>query len=185
MITEEDVWLSYKQAKNQSTKNWNAAYKRLSEENRNNLYELTKKFNTVWHNIDPFTYMKIGCYLWKSFSYKHFLDRRILNKYIELDKKRKRENNLSEEDIKKSLKYIYNHYSDLIQYSKDKENDRHVAINDYLKNNIDKYTLTYLIVQKYLKVDDFEWNLISYLNDNFKEVKNQMMQYMHIFKRGG
>lgn len=178
MITEKDVWYSYQRAKGKdveypSDKKWGSIYKRLSGVNKENVETLTKYLNTVWQNVDLDKYMKTGFYLWKTFSYKHFLDKRLLDKYKQLDKSDKRKK-VSNTDLKQSIKFlIYNRYP-LSYYGSIRNEGFSLPIEDYLRGYIDSVIITYMIIEGHLEINSNEKPYIPYIMQRYEELKDQV-----------
>jgi hypothetical protein len=99
-----------------------------------------------------------------------FLDERILNYYITLDKNKKRETTNIKKDLVESAKYVkkwVNDYDktlyDYIQIE-DKENGRKLAVTDYIKGKIDTSLFIWLIT-KGLILTDTDRGYLPYANE--------------------
>ncbi len=179
MITEKDIWYSYQKAKGKdieypSDKKWESTYNKLSEVNKENINTLAVYLNTKWQNIDLDKYMETGFYLWKSFSYKHFLDQRLIDKYRQFDKSSKRRK-ATNSDLKESIKFIlYNRYP-LDYYGSLEEDGFSLPINDYLHGKISDVIVVYMMEKGYLDIKQ-EMGFIPYIIERYEQIQNQVQK---------
>jgi hypothetical protein len=159
-------------------KNFEDHLGKMSEANKEKLIKASNYFLTKWSNIDQYRYFVCGFKLFKkSFSYMKFLDERILNYYITLDKNKKRETTNIKKDLVESAKYVkkwINDYGktlyDYIQIE-DKENGRKLAVTDYIKGKIDTSFFIWLIT-KGLILTDTDRGYLPYANEFGETYRN-------------
>lgn len=162
---------------------------KLTENNLLLLQRLTDQFNTNWYNIEPTLYFKCGIMLWKTFSYSKFLDRKILDKYIKDDKRKKRKafDKTDEEiknDIKKSLDYIKNQgYSSIKEYSQVIVNSTHLCVDDYFRERIDLVLTAYIIQAKGFSLFGVDDICLSYINNNQPIIKKLVKRYSRVINK--
>jgi len=133
-----------------------------------NLDKAAMYFNTVYSNLDLDLYMECGAALWKTFNPKRFLDEKILEKYKQLDKLKKRIISVTKEDIDNSFEYmnaplkVYCSIIDLID-------NRYSIISGYLKNKIHTTIIVYCLYHRYIKFDDIDKMYIYYILNQYSE----------------
>ncbi|MFW6002321.1 MAG: hypothetical protein ACOCQD_03190 [archaeon] len=187
MYTAGDIYVKFKEIEGIHKSIPSVSYSgmnRLSEENRNKLQKMADYFNTIWQNIDIDNYLKIGFDMWKSFNINKIDDPRIIQKYKRLDKKRKINfEDISNDDIIKSINYIKKNYSDPMNYCND-SNFIRTPVNDYVTGKIDAIMLMFLIEKKYLSsLQEEEKMMVYYFVDNYESIKYKMYEkYEFILK---
>ncbi len=150
---------------------------KLSVKNFKKLQKISDYFNTIWQNIDPELYIKLGFEKWKSFNLDKLDNPDLFQKYKSVDKLWKMGYNKIDEDVlKKSISYIKN--------QKNYFNDEIIKqpIKDYIKNKIDPIFLCYLIEQKYIILTGEEKSLLSYFLNDYDEIKFMMYKKYHYIK---
>jgi hypothetical protein len=187
MITDFDVYCAYRKAQAKSKnrpyripKDWNKQRnEKMSEQNLKWLDESVIHFNTRFCNIDIDEYMSCGFELLKTFTYKNFLDSRIIELYIQKDKIKKRKLLSTKKDIVRSLstvkQYMINSpqkdgYSSLQLFCKLKNGEQRVIVDEYNKNNIDPALFVYCMSKKYFELTDFERSIIPYIRENYRTI---------------
>ena len=178
MYTAYDIYLKFKEIESQYKGIEFKAPKslqKLSQEKINKLQKIADFFNTIWQNISIDDYLKVGFEKWKSFNIDRLDDERIIRKYISNDKKKKWGfDEITTDDILKSISYIKENYQNVVDYCK---NDRVVRapINDFVANKIDALTLVFLIEKKYLyPLNEEEKMFIHHFYSNYTEIKQKM-----------
>lgn len=203
MISVEDVYIAFIRAKGKFNdrpfripKKWDSIWSKLGAKNVEMIELLMKAMSTRWNKIDIDTYMDNGFKLFGSkFTYVKFFDRRILLSYIEEDKIKKRISENIKLDMKNSLYFIENYmksidnyntkFSIYIQYGQKYIDGILAPFYHYNRNKIDKYTLIWLISQKYVSYDDINKNFYPYIFEDYwanvstaikikKEIDNEM-----------
>lgn len=198
MITDFDIYCAYRQAQAEAKNrpyrlpnDWNSQRKnKMSEQNLKWLDEAVIHFNTRFANINLDDYMRCGFELLKTFSYKNFLDSRVIELYIQKDKIKKRKFLSNKKDIVRSLSFIkgvmFNQplkegYSALQLFCKIRNGSQRVIIDEYNKNNIDSVTFTYCVYSKYIVLNDLERSLVPYIRENYREIVrtiNDLMDFI-------
>ena len=170
MIDTYDLYCRFKQAESVVKKkiykkpNVKIFERRVSIDNKWFLEQIGLKFLTVWQNIDPYTYFYIGFKTKKSFTFKNFFDRKILDRYIAYDKSKKRKETPDKKSIIKSFEFIKNsHDVSLKDYCNIKSNGTPIIFLDYVKNNIDIFLVIYCILYKYIIVTEDVQMIIPYI----------------------
>lgn len=182
-ISPEEVYIAFRKAQSQAKnrpyrlpKDWDTFYKnRMSKSNRENLELITGFFNTKWKNIDPFRYFSCGFELYKSFTYAMFFRSNIINLYMRKDKHLKRDLNNCKKGMISSLKFVKEFMNkkeipNINRYCGKKVDRLSLPIRHYLKNNIDKFFIVFLIRYGYLQIDDDERSVIPYVVENYREI---------------
>ena len=200
MITEYDVYCAFRKAQaNQNgrgyriPKNWDDFLGKMNKKNAEWLYKMSVYFNTTYSNINVDEYMSCGFTLWKSFTYKHFCDGKIIDLYIQLDKIKKRKMTATKTEIISSINYIYTYldkseinlmkgYTKLHNYCKLRDGQIRRIINTYNTNNIDSILLVYCIYKRYINLTDDERALIPYISTRFRELQENMLEVIDYIK---
>ena len=180
MIEEKDVWYNFQLAKGKnvdypSDRKWESIKKRLSQKNKENIEEIVKYFNTIWQNINIYTYFQTGCNLWKTFSYDQFLNPKIVELYKKRDKSKKRKK-VSNKDLLQSVTFVINNNYTLKEYGQEKIENLSLPVYDYLEGNIDCLLVVYMIEKGMLKLDKYEWDFIPYITDRYNELRKQLKE---------
>jgi hypothetical protein len=190
MRTEFDILLAYRRAKSTYTKigfrvpkNPEIALKKLKEADRWNLSNITRMFNEMWANIDPYEYFLCGFELYgKKFLFHCFLRSQVWDVYSEKQKSKQKKIQFVVKSFRESYKYVRQYLSNtnwnktqvsLFTYYcnlyDEKEKDWTV-ISHFKDGKINKYFLTWLIAKKFfllekVKNSDIKKNFRIYLND--------------------
>lgn len=146
---------------------------RLSVVNREILIKTTGYFNTVFSNVNPYSYMLCGFSLWKTFGYSKFLNENIITEYITYDKRQKRDLGSTHESINRSMEYIN---KPLREYCREGVDDKKRIISDYLLNKIDASIVVYCLFKKYVKFDEFDKGYITIIYNNYDRLLNTVIQ---------
>ena len=184
MITEPiDIYRFFRMAQAQSkNRPWrmpkdfdNHIAKKMSSSNREALTLVTSYFNTKWSNVDSLDFFLCGFEILKTFSYKNFFDKRVMNLYIIKDKNRKREMEINKSSIKNSLTFIKeyiekNNIKSIKQYGLIKNGNICLATDHYIKNKIDKYFFVKLIDSGVVSLTDDDRSLIPYIVEQYREI---------------
>uniref|UniRef100_A0A6M3ILC7 Uncharacterized protein n=1 Tax=viral metagenome TaxID=1070528 RepID=A0A6M3ILC7_9ZZZZ len=184
MITIFDIYVAFRKAQSNYI---NRPYrlpkdfdlfleKRLNEKNKKALELITKYFNTKWFNIDIDRYFDYGFELFgKSFTYSRFFNGKLIQYYIDKDKNLKRDIDSNNKNIIRSIKFVNEWLknkqyktSPLLYYSLCKDGKTSIPILHYIKDNIDKMFLTFLINSKYLIIEEHEKMQIPYVMENYR-----------------
>lgn len=180
MYTAYDVYVKFKKMeslyKNKGFKIPNDLGK-LSQEKINKLEKVSNYFSTIWQNIDIDEYLKIGFEKWKSFNIDKIDDERIFRKYVSNDKKIKNNfENISTNDIQKSIDHIKSYYGNVVAYCTDSKIIRN-PINDFVQNKIDPITLSFLVEKRYISLREEEKLIISQFMNNYNDIKRIMYKH--------
>lgn len=160
---------------------WNG--KKLNSRSKSLIKELTHRFNTNWNNIDPVEYIRCGFDLFKNrFTYIKFIDRKILNLYIERDKNKKRKLESSKKEIAENAKFIISFLKDKInpkfsvlnQYAKMKDGRETVCIKHYKQDKIGAYLIAWMIFNGYLSLDKNDISTIPNIVENLRLIINKI-----------
>lgn len=162
-------------------KNWEK-YKEeiLVKKSRDNIELITKKFNSTWFKIDPERYFDSGFrILGGKFTYNRFFNDKVMKKYIHDDRMIKRSMNLNKRSMIESAKFVKKYMSSktinpklslIRQYTVLSEGFVSLPIAHYIKGNIDKYFLVWLIRRGLVKVSDEEREFhIPEITENYRE----------------
>jgi len=156
---------------------------KIKEENLQIIQSLTDRFNTKWNNICPREYFKCGLKLWKTFSYSKFLNNSIIKEYIKQDKKKKRQS-INKDDIEMSFSYLKSINIKSLNDLKD-INEPSFAVIEYMKNNIDKVLLSFLLFNRYIPNGNINKRYLSYIYNNESEMKSLVKRYSRYIKKLG
>lgn len=202
MIEMYDVYVKFRQAQSRFL---NRPYrlpkdfesfvkKRMSDANRKNLEKATQYFNTKWSNIDIERYFDYGFELFgKGFSYSRFLDSRLVKYYIDKDKNLKRESDNVAEGLKKSIVFVKkwinknckeSKISPITIYCNKSDEKVRLPIKHYLKNDIHRLFLTWLIREGYFHPKDYEINYITYISENFRTNIEALNEFNKLMEKG-
>lgn len=167
--------------------------KRMSEKNRQNLEKITQYFNTKWINIDIDRYFDYGFELFqKTFSYNKFLDNRLIQYYIDKDRNIKRSNEATSEDLKKSIVFVKKwalencrnpRVSPITLYCNKSDEKVRLPIKHYLRGNIHKLFLTWLIREGYFKPKDYEISYITHISENFRSNIEKLNEFSNLMRK--
>jgi hypothetical protein len=167
---------------------------KMSKPNRENIVKLTHFFNTKWKDISIDRYFESGFELFgENFSYNNFFSDKIIKYYIQIDKNKKRNIEISKKEIIESFKYIkllakeknYTEKNIVSWYCKlfNSTNYIHGAVEDYLKNKIDKLLITYFIYYKHLKLSEEDRQKIPYIIEKWREHVSSMRDIESLIKK--
>jgi len=146
------------------------------------IQDLVNAFNTKWSNISPLIYFECGQSIYKTFTYKHFLNEKILQKYINKDKIIKRKD-VNKTQIIKSIKYIKSQkYNSLKDYATSGDNIK-TCIIDYFYNKIDKVIMSLLIFDNYFNINEIDKLYTSYIWNNEITMKSLVKRYKRYIKK--
>jgi hypothetical protein len=151
----------------------------MTKENKLQLDTLVDYFNTKWQNVDPETYMSIGFELFKlRFTYRQFLNKKILLHYIQKDKIIKREIGLTQEQIKESVDFIKRYVigdsigSKLLRYCSMKDGMMSLPVKHYLENKISKAFIAFIMWYGYYTPTEDELNKMPYVSAHYRDIAN-------------
>jgi len=156
--------------------------KRMNSLTRESLRKATRYFNTKWSNIDPYNYFLCGFEVYKTFSYNKFFDEKILNLYIRRSNIKKREMVIKKKQMEKSvaLLALYMKKFEISTLrglcSKINGEGNHAIINLYIKDKIDKFTVCWLIMRGYLKLNDNDMAVIPYISEQYRNVTDVLKE---------
>lgn len=194
MVTEYDVYCAFRRAQANANdrgfripKDWDAFLLKMNKKNAEWLYKMMVHFNTTYSNIDIDEYMNCGFALWKTFTYKHFCDQKIIDLYIQRDKIKKRRMETTKEEIEKTFDYIQTYlndkpirqgYSQLQNFCKFRDGEVRIIINKYNQNVVDSLTLVYCLYKRYLVLSDDERAIIPYINQRYRELCENLQPFL-------
>lgn len=187
MKTDFDIYVSFRKAQALANdrpyrlpKDWEAhREKKMTDKNLEFLDEAVKHFNTTFFNIDVDVYMECGFEIWKNFTYKHFLDPRVMEHYIQKDKTRKRKMNGEEDQIVNSFEFIGQFtkqyppnetYTKLHLFCKTKHGGLRQIVSKYVEGKVDQMTLVYCLWKGYIVLNDDERPLVPYITQRYREL---------------
>ncbi len=152
---------------------------RMSDKNKTILILVTGWFLTKWQNIDPYRYFQCGFELFKTFTYVHFTDPRVMKYYIQRDKNIKRYNRLSKKRIIQSLKFVKDYMSDngimsFNIYCMTQKHNRSLPVRHYLENKIDKFFMVWLIKEKMVLLTDDERSIMPYIVESYRQIVDKL-----------
>jgi len=174
-------------------KDWEKFIEKFNKSNLSYLIKLTDNFNTKWCNINPDKYMECGFSLFnKTFTYRNFIDEKILMLYVQRDKTDKRIKEINKQRIISSVKHILSvtPTTDMIhpfqRYATLDGSGERLIINDFITGLIDKYTLCYLIRHGYFKPTADEFDKIQLWlgnNNHLHLMMDDINKYSEFFKK--
>ncbi len=178
MVTPYEVYVSYRKAK-PTTKTIKIpseqVYRnRLGVNTLWNIDRCTGYFNTIYSNIDLDTYMQCGYKVFKSFPYKQLINQKVLTKYKQLDKTRKRTVKTSNDRITESFKYID---KPLLNYCKDMISKKKRILYDYTLGRVDSVIVMYCIHHKLVSFDDIEEDYLYNIYNQYNKWVKLMFKY--------
>jgi hypothetical protein len=142
---------------------------------RKAIIKITGWFLTKWQNIDPYGYFMCGFDLYKkNFSYVKFFDEKILLLYITRDKNKKRDINITKKKMIESAvfvkKWMVKNNATLYDYINAREGHLRMAVDHYLKNQIDASFFVFLI-GKGMILTDMDRSQIPYIQQKFRKIQ--------------
>lgn len=198
MVTDQDVYFAFRKAQGNANgrgfrmpKDWGAFLEKMNANNKNWLRQATIYFNTKYSNIDLDRYMECGFEVWKSFTYKHFLDDKVIQLYIQKDKTRKRQMEVSHREIEQSFNAISDYlmdkprrpgYTQLQNFCKFRDGELRICINMYVQGIVDAMTLTYCVNRGYIQLTDDERALSPYLVQRYRELLESLQDVKGFIK---
>lgn len=185
LYTDWDIYVAFRNAQGTANdrgyrlpKDWSAQRAKMKKTSLEYLDRTVGIFNTALSNIDIDKYMKCGFEIFKTFNYHMFLNKKVLNLYIQRDKIEKRSILVNKEKIVESVRFIKNYmkgvenrkgYNTLETYCKLREGSQKVVIGHYKKGHIDNITMVYFINNGYLVLDDDERHQVIYLINRYRD----------------
>ena len=159
-------------------KDWESHYaNKMVSENKRALETITGYFNTKWQSINPEQYFSTGFTLFGNrFSYRRFLDKKIILQYIQNDKNEKRKTGLLQEDIKTSASYVNRlmtndgRGSKLIRYCNMNVGCIGKPVDDYIAGRITKTFMVLLIWHGIYKPTEEELNRMPYVTAHYHDI---------------
>jgi hypothetical protein len=185
MYTTENIYVYFRQAQ---AKILNRPYRlpkdfndyvatKMTKSNFDYLQQVTNAFNTRWHNILPNKYFERGFELFKTFSYPMFFNPKVIQFYIEKDKNLKRETGQIKENITRSAVFVKSWLKDmelrsdissLSQYCKMNIDGMRAPIKHFIKNDIDKYFIVWLMSRRLLNLTPEEEGMMPLICQNYR-----------------
>ena len=146
---------------------------KMNDISKRALTKITGWFLTKWSNIDPYQYFMCGFYLNKTFSYHMFFKQNIIKMYIEKDKHKKRELEITKQGLIKSAMFVKSWMNEngktFNQYINARDNHLRVAIDHYIRNKIDAAFLVFMMRKGMLLTDD-DRSLIPYVHQKYRKI---------------
>ena len=161
---------------------------KFKEQNKKKIVKITGWFNTKWMDIDPYTYFKCGFELFdKNFSYMKFFNEKIILLYKTRDKIVKRETKITKQGLIKSAKFVKkymneNGISTLEEYIGTRNGYQKVAVEHYIRNNIDASFFVFLL-GKGMLLTETERSVIPYIQINFRKIKFNLEDIKDFLKK--
>ena len=182
MYTTFDIYSTYRKVKADRNnkgirlpKDWDSYFKNsLNKTTQDSIQELTDMFNTKLCHINLYEYMVAGFDVLKGFTYKYFMDNRVIDRYIHNDKMKKRYWTFNKSDVINSLLYICecvdttNVDTMLKQYCKKR------SIHDYISNKIGTSFISWVIKDRYITPSELEWSMMPFISGNKKSIFNDI-----------
>jgi len=194
VVSEFDVYCAFRRAQANANnrgyripKDWDSFLVKMNKKNAEWLYKMMVHFNTSYSNIDIDEYMNCGFSLWKTFTYKHFCDQKIIDLYIQRDKIKKRKMETSKGEIDQTFHNISSYlkdkprregYGQLQNFCKFRDGEIKIIIYKYNRNEIDALTLTYCIYKRYVVLSDDERTMIPYITQRYRELCENLSPFM-------
>jgi hypothetical protein len=162
--------------------------KTLSDEYLESLDILSRRFSTVWANIEPSIYFDCGFEIFgERFCYLSFFDQRITRLYIIKDKNKKLNINFSKKELVDSAKFV-------LKYIQDNQirsfgvyclsRDRYaLPVQHYIKNEISPHFLVWLLKERYFRLDDNDRAVVPYILQNYKEIYQKLDEVKDFCKK--
>lgn len=150
---------------------------KMNSKNRKNLEEVTRNFSTKWLNINPELYFQYGFELYgKNFSYIKFLNKELMNFYIDKVKRIQFKEEEIKENVLKSVKFIKSFMEKINVKTISKYLDCIVGTGGLVpailihwrRKKIDPFTMIFLMNRYKEKFKEFDENYINfYLGKEF------------------
>lgn len=145
------------------------------------LRTLTGYFNTKWQNIDLDKYFQCAFKLMPTISYNGLLNDKILKQYIQLDKIEKFHSELDKRTILNSFKNIktamkMHNISSLKSYGSYRDDKSLLCIDEYIKGFIDSYVFVFLILKKYVILNNEDKDRVGTTLNNISKYKIEVMK---------
>lgn len=166
---------------------------KFSTKNKENLKQLSLWFATKWQNIDPEKYIKYGFELFgKGFTYTKFFDDKLLNYYISKDKAEKYNQKHTKKELTDSIKFVVDYMKDkeknnsfcfFQNYCKQKDGEKKVIIEHYLKNKISALFFVYMLFKRYIILSEDEELLVPLVISNQRELKYKILNLLDFLKK--
>lgn len=198
MLTEKMVYTLFRKAQAKMSnrpgcfrlpKNWDIYWEtKFKPEQREAIRKMTRYMATTWQDIDLERYFECGFELWRGFSYHQWFHKQVINLYIQKSKIHKK----VEVDIKKSLvdsaKFVKeycrdNNIDSLRGYGTERAGFKLICIEHFLRDNISKWFLAFLIHRRYATLTREDWARIEELNENFDEFKRELREVKHFINK--
>ncbi len=183
MLTISDVYISFKRAealvKGKTFKepsNFSGIWNKMSVENREIVTTLSNHFNTKWSSIDPEGYFLAGFKLWKSFKWDMALRKDIIQKYIQIDKTKKRNISDTLDNIENDIHYIISSFKSINNYCEHIQGNVSLPIMDYVKRKITGTTLFLLNKKGYIQFTEHDRIYILYLLERKEQYEDHINQ---------
>lgn len=162
--------------------------KQKNEKNYEKLETLWKFFNTKWTDIDLERYFHCGFELFPNFTYVNFLNDKIIKLYIQKNKVEKFHTELNRKTLLKTFKYLKTYFKEhninsLQEFCSIKEEFEHILIREYIKGNIDPYTLIYCILRKYAQLSVEEKQRIYDIINKITTFKKYVLENWKLFMK--
>ena len=108
-----------------------------------------------------------------------FFDVRVLRLYIEKDKNIKREMSIHKNTIVDSIKFIKKYMSKnnifmFRDYLEKRNGKQRVIVDHYMKNNVDKFALVWLIKNGKIILTDDDRAYMPYIVQQYREICNEI-----------
>lgn len=198
-VTTDHIELIYKQFRKAQADFNNRGYRmpkdfeahfneKMSEQNKKALIKITGWFLTKWQNINPYKYFMCGFELNKNLSYTKFFNEKILLLYTTRDKNLKRDIRITKQGLIKSAgfvkKWMNENNSTLNDYMNTREGHQKLAVDHYLKGNIDAPFFVFLL-RKGMILTDNERSCIPYIQAKFRKITFALNDIQDFLKKLG
>jgi len=185
MIDTWDIYAAFRKAQANFNnrpyrlpKDWVKHFTNMSQANQEAMFLAAERFNTRWSNINLDDYMAAGFDLFKkTFTYTKFFDTRLMSLYMERDKMKKRNLNISKTEIVSSAHFVIDYMGGrgfLKEYSRKRDNFESIPIRHYKQGKIDQIFLAWLIKEKYLILEDSDRTQIPYIVEKYREYVSRL-----------
>jgi len=140
---------------------------------------LYRRFSTVWANMDIERFFACGFEIFgERFCYLNFFDQRITRLYINKDKNRKLNIELSKKDLIDSIKFVLkyikeNNIRSFSVYCLSRDGYA-LPVVHYLKNNINAHFLVWLLKERMFRLDDNDRSVIPYVIENYRIISQKL-----------
>lgn len=184
MLNEEDVYRAWRRAKGapyRMPKDWEKKWNSFKPEEREYIRKMVRLLATTWQDINIDNYFSCGYEIWKGFYITQWFKPEVIQLYIQKSKNRKR----IEENVKRSLtesaKFVLQYCKEnciksLNVYARLRDDQKLLPLEHFVKDQISKWFLVFLIHKKYCFLTQADWDKIPFDQEKLREMKIELRE---------